>query len=160
MSINIGSCGVTSTERNPESAESTRLRDLVDRGAIYVPQALNISQFVTLGALLDRLLPCGADPKQVAARVDALLAGGEAEGAHTSTRAMPEIEYQVGLNELDTMARSRTGYSFADLTPEIQDAMLALVLTGDLTTRKIDLPLWLGSLHRDTTAICGDSLGG
>ncbi len=159
MSINTGFGVPTSTERIPVSAESTRLRELVDRGAIYVPQALNTSQFATLGALLERLLPSGANWGHVAARVDAMLASADAEGFLAPAYPTQEREYQVGLNELDTMARSRTGYSFAGLTPEIQDAMLALVLTGDLTTRKIDLPLWLGSLHRDTTAICGDSAG-
>ena len=58
----------------------------------------------------------------------------------------------LGLDELDTIARTRTGYAFAELPDEIQDAILGLIATRDLTTRKLDLALWLEDLHATAVA--------
>jgi hypothetical protein len=51
------------------------------------------------------------------------------------------------LTTAHAIARTRTGYAFAELPTEIQDAILGLIATRDLTTRKLDLALWLEDLH-------------
>jgi hypothetical protein len=43
-------------------------------------------------------------------------------------------------------------YAFAELPTEIQDAVLSLIATRDLTTRKLDLALWLEALHTTAAA--------
>ncbi len=57
------------------------------------------------------------------------------------------VNYSLGLDELDTIARTRTSYAFAELPDEIQDAILGLIRTGDLTSRELDLAGWLDQLY-------------
>jgi hypothetical protein len=116
-----------------ESPSSLRLQQLIDTGTLYVAQNLSPSQFATLQALASRVLR--PNSKNLAADLDAALA-----------------DYRLGLDELDIIARTRTGYAFAELPPEIQDAILSLIATRDLTTRKLDLALWLEDLHTNAAA--------
>jgi hypothetical protein len=115
------------------------------------PHGLSGRQFATLYAVLKRLISrlheAIVTPIHVAADLDAALADGGGSPIAEEAQACP-----LGLDELDTIARTRTGYSFAELTPELQDAVLDLVATGDLTTGKLDLALWLEDLRHHMAA--------
>jgi hypothetical protein len=122
---------------------NSNLQRLVDDGTVYVPQALNAPQFATLQALLNCI--ASADNYAfLAIHLDTGLAKNRA-----ASRRSAIIDYHLGLDELDTLARSRTGFAFVELTPEIQDALLGLISSGDLSTRKLDLALWLQNLRND-----------
>jgi hypothetical protein len=53
----------------------------------------------------------------------------------------------LGLDELDALSRTRSGYAFIQLPAELQEAILSLISTGDLTTSALDLALWLEDHH-------------
>ena len=134
------------SDRTAEPKLINLVQRLADKDASYRPHALSVPQFATLYAVLKRLISrlheAIAAPSHVAVGLDTNLAG---EGFSSLT---PEAEeYPLGLDELDEIARSRTGYAFADLTPELQDAMLDLIAAGDLTTGKLDLARWLDELR-------------
>jgi hypothetical protein len=140
---------LTQSPHAAQPSPSLRLQQLIDNGAVYVAQNLSAAQFATLQAIASLVLRPNA--KHFAARLDAALA--------TTGQARPfaqpqplAFDYQLGLDELDTIARTRTGYPFADLPTEIQDAILGLIATRDLTTRKLDLALWLEDLHSTAAA--------
>jgi hypothetical protein len=152
VAINLELAKLGTAEQYIASLPNTRLQRLIDEGAVYVPQALNPSQFATLHALLDRILTRDVNPAHLAARLDAALAAETDDSLSSPCPRLLAVDYQLGLDELDTMARTLTAFSFAALTPEIQDAMLGLVAAKDLTTRKLDLSLWLGDLHCNTAA--------
>jgi hypothetical protein len=131
---------------------SARLHRLVDDGAVYIPQVLNRFQFTTLLALLKRMIPQPeVDPAHLAAQLDSTLAY-PADNTPRITPSPHAFDYILALDELDTVARLRTGYAFLDLTTEIQDAMLSLIATRDVTTRKLDLSLWLKDLYRNAAS--------
>jgi gluconate 2-dehydrogenase subunit 3-like protein len=133
-----------------EPTPSLRLQQLIDNGAVYVAQNLNASQFATLQAIAALILR--RNSKHLAAHLDAALA---TTTSYTPLFTPPPplvVDYQLGLDELDTIAHTRTGYAFAELPTEIQDAILGLIATRDLTTRKLDLALWLESLHATAAA--------
>jgi hypothetical protein len=131
---------------------STRLHRLVDDGAVYIPQVLNRFQFTTLLALLKRMIPQPEiNPAHLAARLDSTLAT-TADSTPRLTPSPHAFDYILALDELDTVSRIRTGYAFFDLTTEIQDAMLSLIATRDVTTRKLDLSLWLKDLYRSASS--------
>jgi Gluconate 2-dehydrogenase subunit 3 len=134
-----------------EPAPSLRLQQLIDNGTVYVAQNLSPSQFATLQAIA----PLIRQPKSkyLAARVDASLSPCADEALHFAPLLPLAFDYQLGLDELDTIARTRTGYAFAELPAEIQDAILSLVSTRDLTTGKLDLALWLEDLHSSAAAL-------
>ena len=152
VAFNLEPIRMGTAEQYAEPAENTRLQRLIDDGAVYVPQALNPSQFATLHALLDRILAQGVDSAQLASRLDTALANGNADSLCFSAPRLLAVDYQLGLDELDTMSRNLTVFAFADLTPEIQDAMLDLIAARNLTARKLDLSLWLDDLHSNTAA--------
>jgi hypothetical protein len=134
-----------------EPASNLRLQQLIDNGAVYVAQNLTPTQFATLQAIAPRLLQPHSN--KLAARLDAAL-------QDTTRRSLPSVppppltfDYQLGLDELDTIARTHTGYAFAELPAEIQDAFLDLIASRDLTTRKLDLALWLEELHSNAAAV-------
>jgi hypothetical protein len=144
VAINLEPAKLGKAEHYIESLPHTRLQRLVDEGAVYAPQALNPSQFATLHALLERILLHDVN--------SAHLANSAAEGLSFTAPHPLAFDYRLGLDELDTMARTTTGYAFAELTPEIQDAMLGLVSGKNLTTRKLDLSHWLDDLRHNTEA--------
>ena len=140
---------LTPSYRFVDPPPSTRLHRLVDHGAVYVPQALDRFQFATLLALLNRMIPQPeANPAHLAARLDAILANA-VEDHRPPTLA---DHYTLALHELDTIARTRTGYAFSNLTAEIQEALLNLIATRDVTVTKLDLCLWLNHLRRDVAS--------
>jgi hypothetical protein len=128
-----------------EPAPSLRLQQLIDNGAIYVARNLSPTQFATLQAIAAVIFR--PNTKNLAALLDAALAPSISEAPPFAPPPPVAFDYQLGLDELDTIARTRTGFPFAELSPEIQDAILNLIATRDLTTRKLDLALWLEDLH-------------
>jgi hypothetical protein len=133
-----------------ESPSSLRLQQLIDTGTLYVAQNLSPLQFATLQAIGARVLRPSS--KNLAASLDAALAASANDGLPFATPAPLAFGYQLGLDELDIIARTRTGYAFAELPPEIQDAILDLIATRHLTTRRLDLALWLEDLHTNAAA--------
>jgi hypothetical protein len=132
--------------RTTEPSKRSRLQQLIDNGAIYVAQTLTTSQFATLQAIAGRFFK-PRNPKILAGRLDAALMPS-ARGTLPSAPPPPvSVDYQLGLDELDTISRTRTSYAFAELPTEIQDAILSLIASRDLTTRKLDLALWLEEFH-------------
>jgi hypothetical protein len=131
--------------RTTDPAPSLRLQQLIDNGAVYVAQNLSHAQFATLQAIA--ALVFRPQSKRLAASIDAALATRAGEVLPLEPLPPVAFDYQLGLDELDTIARTRTGYAFAELPTEIQDAILGLIATRDLTTRKLDLALWLEDLH-------------
>jgi hypothetical protein len=123
-----------------EPAPSIRLQQLIDNGAVYVAQSLSPLQFATLQAVAALLLHSNA--KYLASHIDATLANSFSEA----------FDYQLGLDELDFLTRTRTGYAFVELLPDLQDAILNLITSRDLTTRKLDLARWLEDLHANAAA--------
>jgi hypothetical protein len=139
-----------------EAPPGTDLQHLIDTGALYVAQNLNPTQFATLQAIASRILQpddYSHHPERLAAHLDSAL--------HSTSGCAPVFrqpltvgfDCQLGLDELDTITRTRTGYSFAELPDEIQDAILSLIASRDLTTRKLDLALWLEDLHSSTAVL-------
>jgi len=129
---------------------SLRLQQLIDNGTVYVAQNLSPSQFATLQAIAALVLR--PNKKRLAAHLDAALATS-AEALRFARPRPLTFDYQLGLDELDTITHTRTGYAFAELPAEIQDAILGLVASRDLTTRKLDLALWLEDLHSNAAAL-------
>jgi hypothetical protein len=136
--------------RTTEPAPSLRLQQLIDNGAVYVAQNLSHAQFATLQAIAALVLRPRS--KRLAARIDAALTKSASEALPPGPPPPIAVDYQLGLDELDTIARTRTGYAFAELPTEIQDAILGLIATRDLTTRKLDLALWLEDFHSNAAA--------
>lgn len=136
MATKIDSVRLGSPDLLLGTTQGTRLQHLIDTGAVYIPQALTSSQFLTLRGLLNRIAPHAPNP---ATRIDDALANGNRSRSTSSN--FVAFDYQLGLDELDTLARTRTGFAFADLTHELQDAMISLIATRDLTTRRLDLSL-------------------
>jgi hypothetical protein len=134
-----------------ESPSHLRLQELIDAGTLYVARNLSTAQFATLQAIAARVLH--PNPQHLAARLDATLAPGSAASHPFSSAPLLAYDYHLGLDELDTIARTHTGYPFAELPAEIQDAVLSLIASRHLTTRKLDLALWLEDLHASAAAL-------
>jgi hypothetical protein len=134
-----------------EPQQRTRLQQLIDDGAIYVAQNLSSSQFTTLHAIASRIFK-RRNSQHLAANLDAALGTSGGEVLPSMPPPPLSVDYQLGLDELDTIARTRTGYAFAELPTEIQDAILGLIATRDLTTRKLDLALWLEEFRNKVAA--------
>src|ERR1700737_2333916 len=94
--------------RTIEPAPSLRLQQLIDSGAVYVAQNLSHSQFATLQAIAALILR--PKSKRLAARLDAALTTSARETLPTAPPPPLAVDYQLGLDELDTIARTRTGY--------------------------------------------------
>jgi hypothetical protein len=152
VAYNLEPVSVGNVKQYIEPTQDIRLQRLIDDGAVYVPQTLNPSQFATLHALLDRIIAHGVNSAQLASRLDSALANDNADSLCFCAPRLLAVDYQLGLDELDTMSRKLTVFAFADLTPEIQDAMLDLIAARDLTARKLDLSVWLDDLHSNTAA--------
>jgi len=137
--------------RTSAPAPTLRLQQLIDNGAVYVARNLSTAQFATLQAIATLILR--PKSKRLAARIDDALASSASEALPFAPPPLLAFDYQLGLDELDTIARTRTGYAFAELPTEIQDAILSLIATRDLTTHKLDLALWLEELHTNAAAL-------
>ena len=100
---------------------------------------LTVPQLATLQAIASRIIGT-RHRKRAGAPVDSTLVRGVGE-------IPAAVNYPLGLDELDTIARTRTSYGFAELPDEIQDAILGLITTGDLTSGELDLAVWLEQLY-------------
>lgn len=151
MAISAEYPNFVSTPRITEPAPTLRLQQLIDNGAVYVARNLSPAQFATLQAIAALILR--PKSKRLAARIDDALASSASEALPCAPPPPVAVDYQLGLDELDTIARTRTGYAFAELPTEIQDAILGLITTRDLTTRRLDLALWLEELHHNAATL-------
>ena len=122
---------------NADRPRGVRLQRLVDGGSLSVPRDLSATQWHTLKAVFAVLCWPSAS----------LEAGLRAVSAQASCLTQPAFEFRPGLDELEMVARTRAGYAFAELTDELQEAVLSLVFSGDLTARRIDLAVWLYRFH-------------
>jgi hypothetical protein len=125
--------------RTTDVPSGIRLQELIDSGTLYVARDLTVPQLATLQAIASRII--GSRHRQrVGTPVDSTLVRGVGE-------IPAAVNYPLGLDELDTIARTRTSYAFAELPDEIQDAILGLITTGDLTSGELDLAVWLEQLY-------------
>lgn len=97
------------------------------------PKSLNPAQSATLQALVSLFTTSGT--------------------AHPSPIFSPPFDHELGLDELDALARTHAAFPFAELPSDLQDAMLHLVAARNLTTRKLDLALWLEELRNEITDV-------
>ena len=90
-------------------------------------------QRTALAAVADRLLPLGALGARLdlAARAEALLAGGVGDGWRYADTPPDREAWATGLGALDASAQAAQGRGFADLAPDAQDALLRRVQAGD-----------------------------
>jgi len=139
VAIGVEHLRLSPTDRIGEPTGSPLIQRLVDEGAVYVPQAFTSLQFATLSALFQRLPGPANEHSYLAAELDRDLIGRD-----DTSRSMT---CALGLDELDALSCTRAGYAFAELTPEIQDAMLELVEAGNLTSVKLNLAAWLEELR-------------
>jgi hypothetical protein len=122
-------------ERKPVSQESRIVAISAESPHSTIPcrsGGLTARQFATLRAIVSRIV----EPR-----------GEELAGT------MAQLDYPLGLDELDTISRTRTTYAFAELPEEIQDAILGLITTRDLTSQRVDLAAWLEQLY--VTVVAG-----
>jgi hypothetical protein len=148
VAINTEQVTVASLRRTNDPLPTIWLKRLIDSGTLYIPQNLNPTQFATLQAIT--LLLSHSGSYYAAARLDATLVTSAAMAAPDAPAPPIAFDYRLGLDEIETISRTRTGYSFTELPAELQDAVLSLIASRDLTTRKLDLALWLEDLHFQT----------
>ena len=122
MAISAEHLTAIPTYRTTEPAPSLSLQQLIDNGAVYVAQNLSQAQFATLQAIAALVLRPWS--RRLAAQVDAALTTSASDALPSALLPPIAFDYQLGLDELDTIARTRTGYPFAELPAEIQDAIL------------------------------------
>ena len=95
--------------------------------ALEGPMFLNDAEAVTLGAIVDRIIPAdesaGASQAGVVVYIDRLLAG---------FRQDLQLAYRIGLRELDGLCTERFGMRFGDLDATHQDEVLRLLLGSEL----------------------------
>lgn len=150
MAISAEYTKLSQSVRVTEPPRDTFLQRLVDEGSVYVPQAMSVPQFATLYAVLKRLMPPYSNveaPAPFAEAIDASLAD-----TNTDARAPWSRALRLGLDELDTLARTRAGYAFAELTSELQDIVLDLIAAGTLSTKAVNLASWLEELRDNALA--------
>jgi hypothetical protein len=124
-----------SSTRRYEARASNRghLQHPVQSPVFQAPKSLNPAQSATLHALVSLFTTSGT--------------------AHPSPIFSPPFEHEIGLDELDALARTHAAFPFAELPPDLQDAMLHLIAARNLTTRKLDLALWLEELRNEITDV-------
>ena len=145
MAISAEHPPMTPPCRSPEPPPGARLQQLIDSGALYIARNLTAPQFATLQAIASRIIG-PRQPEHFAGSLGSTPVHGISISSHAPA-ASPNFEFRLGLDELDIITRTRTGYAFAELPDEIQDAILGLVTSLDLTSRKLDLATWLEQLY-------------
>jgi hypothetical protein len=150
VAISAESVKLSQSVRVSEPPRNTFLQRLVDEGSIYVPQAMSVPQFATLYAVLKMLMPPYSNVEASAPFAEAIDAS--LVGADTGARAPWSRALRLGLDELDTLARTRAGYPFAELTSELQDIVLDLIAAGTLSTKAVNLASWLEELRDSALA--------
>jgi hypothetical protein len=108
------------------------------------PRSLNATQLATLHAIFSLFLrPATSD---LPVRQDA---GASSPPPRFSTPPPIAFDYRLALDELESICRTRAGYAFTELPPELQEAVLNLIASRDLSAHRIDLALWLEVLRRN-----------
>lgn len=151
MAINAEQLTAPALRGTTDPSPVVWLKRLIDNGTLYVPQNLNPSQFATLQAIT--LLLSYPGSRYAACRLDASLACSAGEAEVDAPAPPIAFDYRLGLDELENITHSRTGYCFTELHTDLQDAILSLIATRDLTSRKLDLARWLAELHTHTLAL-------
>ncbi len=115
---------------------SSRTRDiLLERGKPddphYRPAALDAEAFATLRAVLDRVVPQdGAEPIDLAARLDRQLAAGGGDGWRFAILP-PDIDaFRSALRTIADASLRRSGAAFAEFDGDARDEMLARIADG------------------------------
>ena len=142
MAITVEHSLATSPWRTTDVPAGIRLQELIDNGTLYGAPDLTVSQLATLRAIAGRIVGSRQSDRP-GAPFGSTIAG---EAGEIRSAASAALDYSLGLDELDTIARTRTSYTFAELPDEIQDAILGLITTRDLTSRELDLAVWLEQL--------------
>ena len=151
VAINAEQLTATPLRVITDPAPTIWLKRLIDSGTLYIPQNLNPSQFATLQAIT--LLLSHPGSRYAACRLDASLTTSAGEAEVGAPAPPNSFDYRLGLDELENITRSRTGYSFTELHTDLQDAILSLIATRDLSSRWLDLARWLADLHTHTLAL-------
>lgn len=150
MAISTEQPTATLRRRTTEAPPGTSLQQLIDTGTLYVAQNLNPTQFATLQAIASRLFAQHHDPHHPNRSATSFESPLQATSGYMPAfrHSLPVgFDYQLGLDELDSISRTRAGYAFAELPAEIQDAILDLISTGDLTTLRLNIASWLEVLQ-------------
>jgi hypothetical protein len=148
VAINTEQMTVAPLRRTTDPSPTIWLKRLIDSGTLYIPQNLNPTQFATLQAIT--LLLSHSGSYYAASRLDATLVTSAASAPPDAPAPPIAFDYRLGLDEIEIITRTRTNYSFTELPAELQDAILSLIASRDLTSRKLDLAHWLEDLHYQT----------
>ncbi|WP_433966944.1 gluconate 2-dehydrogenase subunit 3 family protein [Tunturiibacter gelidiferens] len=151
VAINTEQVTVAPSRRITAPSPTIWLKRLIDSGTLYIPQNLNPTQFATLQAIT--LLLSHPFSQYTASRIDASMVTSISRFEPDAPLPPVTFDYRLGLDELETITRTRTGYSFTELHTDLQDAILSLVASRDLTSRKLDLACWLEDLQTHTLAL-------
>lgn len=118
-------------------SDATRaaLSERLARRAVGLPSFLAQSEFATLRAVCDRLVPQPdrAEPIDIAGEIDRRLASGTTDGWRYDVLPADGNMYRAFLNGLDAMAIQRGGSDFLGLDESVQDEILAMVQRGNVT---------------------------
>ncbi len=148
VAINTEQMTVAPLRRTTDPSPTIWLKRLIDSGTLYIPQNLNPTQFATLQAITLLLSKPGC--QYAASRIDASLVTSISRFEPDAPVPPVIFDYRLGLDEIEIITRTRTNYSFTELPAELQDAVLSLIASRDLTSRKLDLARWLEDLHFQT----------
>ena len=151
VAINTEQVTVAPSRRTTAPSPTIWLKRLIDSGTLYIPQNLNPTQFATLQAIT--LLLSHPGSQYAASRIDASLVTSISRFEPDAPLPPVTFDYRLGLDELETITRTRTGYAFTELHTDLQDAILSLIASRDLTSRKLDLACWLEDLQTHTLAL-------
>jgi hypothetical protein len=150
VALNAEQMTATPFRRPTDPSPTVWLERLIDNGTLYVPQNLTTSQFAILQAII--ILVARPGSNYVASRLDAALTTSATEASSRSPHPIA-FDYRLGLDEIEIISRTRTGYGFTELPLELQEAILSLICTRDIVSRKLDLALWLEDLQAHTLAL-------
>jgi hypothetical protein len=123
----------------------------------YAPIALTPDAFVTLRAVLARVLPQspqeGDSEIDLAASLDKQLAGAKGDGWRYATLPGDLEAYRVGLALLDEAAVELGAADFVGLPSAAQDSLLESIAAGRRRSARFDLMRWFEDLRADATRI-------
>jgi hypothetical protein len=111
------------------------------------PRSLNATQITTLQAIFSRFVRPASGNLPV--RQDDVAFSPVPRFSPPPPIA---FDYRLALDEFESICRTRAGYAFTELPPELQEAVLSLIASRDLATHRIDLALWLEVLRRNPAA--------
>ena len=125
-------------------------RALPDHPA-YQPATLNPSELAILRAVMSRVLPQKGPAIDLAARIDARLAGDQGDGWRFAALPSDPNAYRAGLRTLDVAA----GRAFCSLDPAQQDALLHRAANAHLGAKgpgllePAQMKLWFEDIRAD-----------